>query len=60
MFTHAKLEELHAHVSPGALPKYLGGSIEKLDNSACLKSLLSFEEYFKEVRKMAQDNKDKL
>jgi hypothetical protein len=60
VFTHSKNEELHAHICPEALPKNLGGTLGKLDNSECLQSLRQFEDYYKEVRKMAQDNKDKL
>jgi hypothetical protein len=59
VFTHSKNEELHAHICPEALPRNLGGP-GKLDNSECVKSLRQFGDYFKEVRKMAQANKDKL
>jgi len=59
IYTHTSNAELHAKISPEALPKKLGGKLE-LDNSVCLDALLKFEEYFEDVNKMVLANKDKL
>jgi len=57
---HDSFEELHEYVSPDSLPEEFGGTRGPFETRVCQKALQNFEGYFEEVRRMADENSDKL
>ena len=53
----ATLKDLHGEVPAEVLPEEFGGETGKLDHGDCKEATELFEEYFKEVRQLGEDNK---
>jgi len=56
---HSSYKSLHEHVDPEALPEEYGGTAGPFENSNCQRAIQEFEDYFKEVQEMADNNKGK-
>ena len=57
LFFHDTMEELHEHVDREILPEEYGGTLPKLENTQARLASLKFENYFKELKKLADDNR---
>jgi hypothetical protein len=56
---HYNWNELHKYVDPEVLPVEYGGIRGKIEDTTIRDTILQFEDYFKEVKKLAEDNKGK-
>ena len=51
------LKDLHTEVPVEVLPKEFGGETSEYDHSDCKEATELFEDYFKEVKQLGEDNK---
>ena len=56
---HEILNELHEEVPRESLPEEFGGDAGIMDHSDVKKSIELFGDYFKEVKQLGEDNRDK-
>ena len=57
MFFHDNVEQLHEHVDREILPEEYGGALSRVENTQVRLASLKFEDYFKELKKLADDNR---
>ena len=56
---HDTLNDLHEEVPREILPQEFGGDRGKMDHSDVKMSIQGFEDYFKEVRQLGQENQSR-
>ena len=59
IFFHNTMDQLHEYVDRDILPEEYGGKLARVENTQVRLASLKFEDYFKEVQKMADDNRDR-
>ena len=57
LFFHDAMDQLHEHVDREILPEEYGGALPKVENTQVRLASLKFEGYFKELKKLADDNR---
>ena len=53
---HDTMDQLHEYVDRDILPEEYGGKLARVENTQLRLASLKFEDYFKEVQKLADDN----
>ena len=56
---HDTLNDLHEEVPREILPQEFGGDTGKMDHSDVKESIQLFEDYFKEVRQLGEENQNR-
>ena len=56
---HNSLSGLHKHVSKDILPEDLGGTDGPIESDKIRESIMQFDDYFEEAKKVYDDNKDR-
>ncbi len=54
---HTRVSDLHQHVSPEVLPTELGGEAGPMNYADCQEGVTRFEDYFRCIQKLGEDNK---